>query len=1014
MAESPIISSMVLEPPDQEDKNSWDLFPWKDFPGYTQSQRCASTSSWIWQFGYDIEKSDDDTKRRWVCKVCVDSRRPNSHSAASSGTQNAEIHLWNDHKVCDPSGRRKPPSKAKEKTPSKNIAEMMKLNTRDAREQQIANQIIGRFDRLVFQRLVVSWIINSNSSFRQSEDPYLRAAFEYLNPLVNTTEAHITHNTVRRRILQVYEENKAEIKRALATAPGLLHIAFDGWRSNNRHALYGICCYFLNTLGQPGKLVLGLPELVDRHSGGNIAAHVVEVLRSYGITHKVGYFTLDNASNNDTAMEEIGKALGFEDSLTNLLRSLQLTAYSKSDDPVVRAKKPLDVIIDVVTRWLSTLYMIRRALLLKDFLEDLWYEQKSEWEGLVLRGKKSSSEMPLCLRDENKLAEKDWAIISLFNEVLQHFEHVLITLEGDGQQRKRKEGYIGAYGCLWDTLLGYEYLLGKMEVYKAAAHRYPDPEHFKVNINLCWKKLDKYYSRLDETPVYYAAIALHPAYRWGYFEDVWADRPDWIQTAKSLVEELYRSHYEPRIISRDRERGEPVTKKRRIYRNPFDEYREESRQAPTLLQPASSMTTLLQAEDAASSSTHAVGDEYSDWFRDVHKSDQNILDPISYWYERREEYPRLSQMALDVLSVLPMSADVERLFSTCGRMVRDDRARLDASTIGMTQTIKFNAKGRRIRCIAHIINLSLQAFLLASSKEALVAALESASGVTGEGLLSQFSEVLASHRRKAAAERNTAKRKNGEPARKHKRKGSTASNTSVISADDFSGVENVPALRKLHGLAVWLSSSSLHQNAWDKAVGLRLGMDNRTRWSSWYQVIDRAIRKKDKIQSFMSDHEEAIGDNRLLVGDWELLGKKIYQSDEHSDEQMVRAIDMGWFILSKYYRLTDEVPVYAAALLLDPRKRIVYIKQNWPKEWHEDTIASATAFWQKEFNYEQPSDHPSTPTSMPPPLAKKPNQLAILSKKLEVRTINASVRDNFTSFINVNATDIPPDYTPLE
>ncbi|KAF4334761.1 AC9 transposase [Fusarium beomiforme] len=116
------------------------------------------------------------------------------------------------------------------------------------------------------------------------------------------------------------------------------------------------------------------------------------------------------------------------DSLTNLLRSLQLTAYSKSDDPVVRAKKPLDVIIDVVTCWLSTLYMIRHALLLKGFLEDLW--------------------------DENKLEEKDWAIISLFNEVLQHFEHVFITLEGDGQQRKRKEGYIGADGCLWDTLLG--------------------------------------------------------------------------------------------------------------------------------------------------------------------------------------------------------------------------------------------------------------------------------------------------------------------------------------------------------------------------------------------------------------------------------------------------------------------------------------------------------------------------------------------------------------------------------
>ena len=188
-------------------------------------------------------------------------------------------------------------------------------------------------------------------------------------------------------------------------------------------------------------------------------------------------------------------------------------------------------------------------------------------------------------------------------------------------------------------------------------------------------------------------------------------------------------------------------------------------------------------------------------------------------------------------------------------------------------SIKFNARGRRVRCIAHIINLSLQAFLLASSKEALVAALEAASGVTGEELLSQFSEILASHRKKAASEQNTKKRRKEEPSRKHKRNDSTASNTSTISADDFSGVENIPALSKLHGLAVWLRSSSLHQNAWDKAVGLRLGIDNRTRWSSWYQVIDRAIRKKGKIQSFMADHEETIGDNRLLVRDWELLGK---------------------------------------------------------------------------------------------------------------------------------------------
>lgn len=67
---------------------------------------------------------------------------------------------------------------------------------------------------------------------------------------------------------------------------------------------------------------------------------------------------------------------------------------------------------------------------------------------------------------------------------------------------------------------------------------------------------------------------------------------------------------------------------------------------------------------------------------------------------------------------------------------------------------------------------------------------------------------------------------------------------------------------------------------------------------------------------------------------------------------MARAIDTGRFILSKYYRLTDEVPVYGAALLLDPRKRIAYIKQNWPKKWHDDTIALGTTLWREEFDYE--------------------------------------------------------------
>lgn len=57
--------------------------------------------------------------------------------------------------------------------------------------------------------------------------------------------------------------------------------------------------------------MLGVPEVSVRHNGSNIAAQVLNILTAYTITEKIGYFTLDNAENNDTVMVTIGHELGF-------------------------------------------------------------------------------------------------------------------------------------------------------------------------------------------------------------------------------------------------------------------------------------------------------------------------------------------------------------------------------------------------------------------------------------------------------------------------------------------------------------------------------------------------------------------------------------------------------------------------------------------------------------------------------------------------------------------------------
>lgn len=40
-------------------------------------------------------------------------------------------------------------------------------------------------------------------------------------------------------------------------------------------------------------------------------------------------------------------------------------------------------------------------------------------------------------------------------------------LEGDGQIRKRKRGWMGSYGNVWDVIQGFEFLLDKLEDYNA-------------------------------------------------------------------------------------------------------------------------------------------------------------------------------------------------------------------------------------------------------------------------------------------------------------------------------------------------------------------------------------------------------------------------------------------------------------------------------------------------------------------------------------------------------------------
>jgi hypothetical protein len=69
---------------------------------------------------------------------------------------------------------------------------------------------------------------------------------------------------------------------------------------------------------------------------------------------------------------------------------------------------------------------------------------------------------------------------------------------------------------------------------------YTDVEHyFSTNINLGWQKLDSYYWRTDNTPIYRAAVVLHPRMKWQWINRHWGKHhQDWVRAAHITVESL--------------------------------------------------------------------------------------------------------------------------------------------------------------------------------------------------------------------------------------------------------------------------------------------------------------------------------------------------------------------------------------------------------------------------------------------------------------------------------------------
>ncbi|OBS15162.1 hypothetical protein FPOA_28731 [Fusarium poae] len=705
-------------------------FVFERFKGYTLSERRSSTRQWVWKFGFDISKAGNSAT--WVCGFCVKKRdlRPSHYDPRN--LSNVELHLSSFHNVRNASAKRTVPNTLKrphDMADQMSVVSFFGLDVNDANQQAMANRLVASFNKEEFQRKMVKWMVSANLPFRTAQHPFLREVLEYLSPSVGIQCAHISDKSVRAIAFREYEKNKGLVAKTLQESSGQVHLAFDGWTSTNGLSLYGVSAVYRDRQAQPHKIVLGLPEMDGRHTGKNIAAAVLEVISSYDIEKKIGYFTVDNASNNDTALAEIGDALGFHwperrvrclghvinlvvkallfgqdyesferdvnDGLLTVQREHEqwrkrgpigklhnfCQEVNRSDlwtrklisaqehrireaaeDSGFKAHKPVKVVTDNATRWLSQFYMMQRALRLKPFYDTFIFEARAHFDsenrtrcGNLRKGVRE----PYFLQEGNRLEESDWEAIQALHDILLNFELVIKSLQGDSQSREKQrslgeEAIDQIHGASWEILDAYEFLLDGLETAKGIVAGLPEGDHLVVNVNNAWKKLDSYYAKVGESPLIYAAAVLNPGKRWDAFDGWYEDHPNWIDAAR---QQESPSSFDQQIHKLQKQR------------------RDVSGQTSASLSPCASPAA-------------TEPDEFELWEHDHAAGDKHVEDPRLYWHKRRQKYPRLSRMALDLHTVLPMSAEVERLFSVTGHMVVPLRNRLHADTLSLCQTIR--------------------------------------------------------------------------------------------------------------------------------------------------------------------------------------------------------------------------------------------------------------------------------------------------------------------------------------
>ena len=254
------------------------------------------------------------------------------------------------------------------------------------------------------------------------------------------------------------------------------------------------------------------------------------------------------------------------------------------------------------------------------------------------------------------LSFEDWAELREIASILGPFHTVTKRLEGNAVN--------GSHGSLWEVLPCMEYIFEHLTKVRNDLISQEQPPFILQGVRLALAKLEEYWKMIDDTPVVIAAFVMNPTYKWTYLRRKWtgAKEKKWLEKAYKEVQDI-RDTYKLQAISKS-----AVTLAQSTTTN-YDAI-------DSFLRPPPSE---IEADDASSR------DEYERYCALPPIETDNIF---KWWIDNSKEYPQLSQMAQDLLSIPAMSTECERVFSGGEDLIRDKRNRIGEDSVEANECLR--------------------------------------------------------------------------------------------------------------------------------------------------------------------------------------------------------------------------------------------------------------------------------------------------------------------------------------